>query len=675
LHLFIIIFGGLNPDIMIKPYSLLILGMFALAVNAQTTTPIPTTQPYGTVNKEDLEMQACDFEKDANAEMLFEKGNLYFGDKLTNISEDIHKRVKIFNDNGKNAADVRIEFYSGDHLEYITGIQAETVNLVDGKPEITKLDKKLIYTKNIDKARSEITFTMPNVKPGCIIEYKYTWNTIYYGDFPEWFFQEKIPVRYNELSTSIPEVFYFRVIPNLNAPLVKHTTSSDSRSLLDGADAYPYTLENELRAVANIPSLHDEPYMSSYRDNVQSLRFQLVSIKPIGGFTKTGSDTWAKVGGGLIDDDDFGGQLKKKLSGEETIISKAKTLKTDDDKIAYIFNEVKNSMKWNGDDDYDTNDGTPHAWANKTGNSAEINLILFHLLKQSGIDAYPMVVSTREHGKVDPYYTSLIQFNRAVVYVPVDSTKMYVLDATGKYNMYNETPDELLNSSGLYIDKPKNLYDIVQLKRDLPVRQVILINAEIKPGGKLDGSAQISSTSYNRINTINRYKTDGEKKYIDYLRDDDNNLKIASLKIENMDVDTLPLVQNIDFNLDLAGTDENYIYLNSNLFTNFRTNPFLSENRMTDIDFAYPRNYSINGIYKIPAGYKIDAMPKSVNMAMPDKSLSFKRFAAEQDGTITIRYSIGYNLAEYSKDNYPALFEFFKKMHEMLNEPVILKKL
>ncbi len=418
----------------------------------------------------------------------------------------------------------------------------------------------------------------------------------------------------------------------------------------------------------------DEPYMSSFADNLQSLRFQLVSVRPIGGFATTHSDTWAKVGGILEDDDDFGGQLKRKLNNEEIIINKAKLLKTDDDKIAYVFNEVKNAMKWNGIDRWYTNDGTYRAWENKTGNSAEVNLILYHLLKQSGVQAYPMVVSTREHGKVVPYFTSLVQFNRAVVYIPVDSTKNYVLDATGKYNTYNETPAELLNSSGLYIDKSKNVYDIIYLKKSLPVRQLVFINAEIKPGGKLEGTVEISSTGYNKINAIKRYKTDGEKKYTDYLRADDNNLKISSLKFENMDVDTLPLKQSIVFNLDLAGSDENYIYLNPNLFTSLKTNQFLSENRMTDIDFGYLQSYSISGLYKIPAGYKADALPKSVTIVMPDKSLSFKRLVAEQDGAIVVRYSINYNKQKYDKADYPYFHEFVKKMHEMLNEQIILKK-
>lgn len=653
-----------------KFFTAALLLAVATAAKAQNA---PTVQPYGKVDQADLELKQCDFEKDANAEALFEKGTVYFGGDLLSITEEVHKRIKIFNDNGKDAADVHIKYWSGGHLEYITGIQAETINLVDGKPEITKLDKKQIFTKIIDKQTSEITFTLPNVKAGSIIEYKFNWNTNSWDDFPDWDFQEKIPVRYSEIETVIPDIMYYRPQIHLVLPLAKMTTKTEGRSLMDEGQAYPYNQETTVRGVANIPSLTDEPYMSSFKDNVQSLSFQLVTVRPIGGFASSFSESWAKVGGILADHDDFGGQLKRKLTNEEEIITKAKAL-NGDARIAYVFNQVKNAMKWNGSDRWYTIDGTHSAWENKTGNSAEVNLILYHLLKSSGVDAYPMVVSTREHGKVRPYLTSLIQFNRAVVYVPVDSANYYILDATGKYNMYNEIPEELLNSSGLYIDKSKNIYDIIYIHNQQPARQVVFINAEIKANGKMEGNAELSSTSYNRINAIERYKTDGEKKYIDYLRGDDNNLKISAVKLEDMEVDTLPLTQKVDFSLDLPGSDENYIYLNPNLFTSLKANPFLSEKRITNIDFGYLKNYSINGIYKIPAGYKVDALPKSISMVMPDKSISFKRIVAEQDGSIVVRYNISYNKVEYSKDDYPDFHEFFKKMHEMLDEQIVLKK-
>lgn len=649
---------------------------FCFSANAQKpAAAAQMTQPFGKIDNADLEMKACDFEKDANAEVLFDKANVYFGADLLSITAEMHRRIKIFNDNGKKEADVHIKFFSGDRLEYITGVQAQTINIVDGKQEITKLDKKLIYTKEIDKYWSEVTFTFPNVKPGSVVEYKYTLGANSPTDMPDWDFQDKIPVRYSELKTSIPEIFYFRANAHMSIGMVKDERSTDSRSLLENGQAYPYNLENELRAMENVPSLPEEPYMSSYRDNVQSLRFQLVSFKPIGGFTTSLSDTWGKVAGRLMDNEDFGGQLKRKVNGEEAIIAKAKAIASVDQRIAYIFNEVRNAMKWNGSDDWRTNDGTYRAWENKTGNSTEINLILYHLLKQSGIDAaLPMVVSTRKHGRVQPFYTSLVQFNRGVVYIPVDSSKRYILDATGKFNLYNEIPYELLNSSGLWINKPKDTYNTLMLRKAEPARESVFITADIKAGGKVDGSVQISSGSYNKINAMDRYKTDGEKKYIDFLRHDDNNLQLTALKLENMEVDTLPLMQRFDFNLDLAGSDDTYIYLNPNMFSALKKNDFLSENRMTDIDFGYSRSYSISGIYKIPAGYKADALPKSVSMAMPDKSFTFKRVVAEQDGQLIVRYNVGYNVPEYSKENYPDFFAFFKKMHELLNEQIVLKK-
>lgn len=650
-----------------KIFTTLLLGILAFAVEAQTPSKtIPGVMPFGKVDIADLEMKTCDFEKDANAEVLFEKGKVYF-DQQFNIIMEVHTRVKIFNDKGMKEAEIHIPYQGGNRLEFITGLQAQTINLVDGKPEIIKLDKKLVYTKTIDKLKNEIAFTFPNVKAGSIIEYKYTWNTISYSNFPDWFFQQKIPVRYSEFDTSIPEYFTYRTQSRVYDPLVKNESKTESET--------GYMVDIRERAMANVHSLPDEAYMSSYADNLQCLIFQLTHITaPSAGVFKSYSDTWGKVGGILIEDADFGGQLKRKLKDEELILTKAATLKTNVEKIAYIFGEVKNNMKWDGVDRWYTIDGTAKAWERKSGNSAEINIILYHLLKQAGIEVYPMVVSTREHGKVVPYYTSLSQFNKAVAYVPLANNKMYVLDATNKYNSFNDIPADLLNSSGLFIDKANDVFDIVFLKNDKPVNQTVFVTADIKPDGKIQGAAIVRSAGYHRKNALEKYKTNGEKKYIEALQDGDNGLKITAIKMDNMDVDSLPLLESIDFSLELAGSDETYIMLNPNLFASLKNNPFLAEQRFTDVEFGYNRSYTIGGRYSMPAGYKIDAMPKNGSITMPDKSISFNRLVGEQDGKISVRYTIDFRKPIYSKEIYPDFREFVKVFYQMLNEQIILKK-
>lgn len=141
-----------------------------------------------------------------------------------------------------------------------------------------------------------------------------------------------------------------------------------------------------------------------------------------------------------------------------------------------------------------------------------------------------------------------------------------------------------------------------------------------------------------------------------------------------MEIDTLPLTQNINFNLDLTSSDDSYIYFVPNIFSSLRTNPFLSENRRTDIEFGYRNSYSIIGTYTLPANYKIDALPKSASMTMPDGSITFKRYVAAENGTLMVRYVIDHKTTLYPKDSYPDFHEFYKKMYEMLNEQVVLKK-
>ena len=61
-------------------------------------------------------------------------------------------------------------------------------------------------------------------------------------------------------------------------------------------------------------------------------------------------------------------------------------------------------------------------------------------------------------------------------------------------------------------------------------------------------------------------------------------------------------------------------------------------------------------------------------MAMPDNSIIFRRTMIEQDGKIAVRYSISYKKTIYFKEDYPDFHEFYKKMYEMLNEQIVLKK-
>jgi hypothetical protein len=81
--------------------------------------------------------------------------------------------------------------------------------------------------------------------------------------------------------------------------------------------------------------------------------------------------------------------------------------------------------------------------------------------KKSGIKASLLMVSTRNNRRVLPGLPNPFQFNNTLAYVPVDSTRYYALDASNKYNVYNQVPANILNSFGLYFDKDQGKYDLI----------------------------------------------------------------------------------------------------------------------------------------------------------------------------------------------------------------------
>ena len=605
----------------------------------------------------DLKLTSCSFEKDANAMVLSDQALMVYS---AQIVMERFKRIKIFNDNGKGEANIRIEYSNKFGEEKILAVVGETINYNNGKVEYTKLDSSLVYNVHTDKQKDAVVFTMPNVRAGSVIQYFYMWVRASYQNFPDWDFQCNLPTRYSEVNILLTPQLAFTQLTNTYQPFKKDTSSFNG---------YGHTW-----ALENIPSVKSEPYMRAEVDGLQRVSIIIKGVKGYFGMAQTWADSWETIGKHICEDKDFSKEYDQHINDDDGLVKSAKSLKTDDEKIKFVFNQVKSQMGWNQVPDWRSKDGIKSAWKKRSGDWGEINMILCNLLKQTGIKAYPMLVSTRDNGLIYHDFPNSYQINKLVVYVPVDSTKYYFLDATDKYNLYNEIPYDLLNSNGLYLDKDKQTYALVAIKKEQPVRQVININAEIQPDGTMNGNAVVYDYSYNKSGNIELNKTLDEKKYEEYLTDNDNNLKITSLKLEDANVDSLPLKQNIEFKLDLSTNDEKYIYLNPNLFTSLRDNPFISEHRTTDIDFGYKNILSVIGSFKLPPGYTVDFLPKNLTIVNDDKTISFMRLLQENDGYITIHYIINYKKSTYSKDDYPALYLYFKKMYEMLNEQVVLKK-
>jgi hypothetical protein len=115
---------------------------------------------FGKVTQEEVSMKS--YEKDPQAEALFiyDKRELAFLSTFT-YQYNVYARIKIFNKNALNLADVKIPFITENSRKTVTGIAANTYNMVDEKMVKTTMTKQNIFTEKVADGLSVTKFSLP----------------------------------------------------------------------------------------------------------------------------------------------------------------------------------------------------------------------------------------------------------------------------------------------------------------------------------------------------------------------------------------------------------------------------------------------------------------------------------------------------------------------------------
>lgn len=616
-----------------------------------------TVSAYGKIDKADLEMKDCSFDEGAEAMLLLDMGEIEFNYFKGSgwVSETSYRiRVKILKESAVSRGAIKLRYYSKNRREEITNVSGISYNLdANGKITESRLESGAVYDKAIDKDISEVSFAMPNVKAGTVFEYKYKMQRKSYSYIPSWNFQQTIPVRYSAYKVVIPEYFQFTVLVSKRQELEKKTGDGPT--------------EGTWYIMRNIKGLKEEPYSSGKIDYMQRLDFQLASINAPGYYEEIRT-TWPKIISELQEDEDFGQALKKELRGADDILKTALSLQKTDERIRAIYNYVQRNMLWNHEYGIYSDRGIKEAWGKKSANITDINFILINLLKEAGIAAKPLLVSTKDHGAVSPVYPFLKRFNAVLAYVK-EGNREYIMNAADKYNPFNLVPYDVINTNALLVDR--SVETLMQLNGTDKFVNNIFLTGSVEPDGKISGQATLKNSGYSRNIRMSTYKANKLKEMIE-----DNEgitIKVDSFTVNNEDDELQPLEQVVSF----SGTMQEgggYFLLPYNLFTGLGKNPFVEEERVMAIDFRYPRSYVITGTYYLAEDFVVNELPKNTRLIMPDTSIILTRKVQESDHVISFRITLDLLYADYVVEGYPYIKDFFKKMYAILDERIALKK-
>jgi hypothetical protein len=611
----------------------------------------------------------------AVAAIIFDKGKTYFNynqDEGFYLITEIETKIKVYKKGGLDWANKEIAYYvGGSSIETVLINKAFTYNLVNGKIEKTKLTNDGEFKENLNKKWKSIKFTMPNVKEGSIIEYKYTIRSPYFSNLQDWKFQKSIPVNYSEYKTIVPEYFTYNFYSRGNIKLNSETKSKSNTVETSNVNRMSYLETITIVNAKDVPAMIEEEYSNNIENYLSNIQYQLATIKYPNELLKTFSETWEDVAKNINDNSFFGEELKKDNYFKDEYISLVSGKNyTDQEKISVVYDFVKKHYKWNETFGVYTDVGVNSAFKEKVGNVAEINFTLISMLRKAGIKANPVLLTTRSQ-PINLFPTTTA-FNYVICGVEIED-KIIFLDATDKNLKQDVLPTRALNYIGRLVRENSSSIE-VNLSPNVHSKNTVMIFASVD-NQAIKGNIKEALTENRAYNFRDKNGSISEDAYLENIEKNMPGFEILEYKIENKTNSDQPLKEDYNF----VSTNEievinDKLFFKPFLFFAMDENPFKQEKRDYPVDFRYPIHDSYTITYNLPSGYVVESMPAKVNMAIEDDLASFSFLIGQTGNKIQIVSNFYLNSAIFSSEYYDSLKGFYNQVFLKMNEKIVLKK-
>jgi len=639
---------------------------------------------FGKVSPEDFAPKSYAIDSNANAVVIADIGSSRIvGNTKGWFSIEFKRycRAHILNKNGFDIATEEINLYSDGNLEEkLSDLKAVTYNLENGKVIETKLDKDNIFKNKLSKNLVEKKFTFPNIKEGSIIEFEYTITSDFLRYLRSWTFQGDYPTLWSEYNLRLPAFFSYLFLGQGYQKFFIQTRK-------DWQDQYKVTETNGTEAsqfytittavtdyrwvIKDAPALKDEGYVSTVKNHVQKIEFELTSKnEPLEPHIYISS--WPQVSEELMNQEDFGLPLSKDMSwlsdAAKTALSGANRPL---DKAKKIYEYVRDNFTCT---DY-SEVGLDHTLKNvlkaKAGTVAEINLLLIAMLRYAGLDADPVILSTRTHGYAYALYPILNKFNYVICDATIEGNQVF-LDATrprlgfGKLTpaCYNG-PARIINASATALEFSAD---------SLMERKMTSIMLTTNDKGEMVGRLQQVPGYFESHEIRETVKEKGQDEFFKTVKKNyGQEVELISPHIDSLN--NLEESVGISYNFQVKQENENILYVNPMFGEGYKENPFKSAQRYYPVEMPYASDETYVFSMIVPQGYVVDELPKSVIVKLNDAGDGqFEYIVSESNGTISMRSRIQLKRAYYQPAEYDLLREFFNLVVKKHNEQIVLKK-
>jgi hypothetical protein len=566
--------------------------------------------------------------------------------------ETIYQRIKILTEEGRKYADVEIPFLKG--RDNIKGIKARTIQ-PDGS--VTNLEGN-VYEKIIVKAKGvkflAKTFTMPDVRVGSIIEYRYV------DDINPDYIYDSYWTLSSDLFTKLAK-FSLRKYPHLLL------VWSWPNGLPEGTQPPKENHGTVYLEAQNIPAFQTEDYMPPERELKYRVDFVYQALNTEKDQAKFWDD-YAKLR--FINNEQFLDRRKQMEAALATIVQPADDAQTKLQKIYarvqqlrnFSFEREKTAQEVGRDQRRDIRQ-VDDIWKQEGGNRNAINFLFVGLVRAAGMEASFVLVSTRDSYFFKPELVNSRQLNHDVVLVRLDGKDLYFDPGTahmpfGLLPWYETAVKGLLpnKNGGTWIQTPAIGSDVSKIERKAALR--------LTDDGTLEGKLTVT---YSGLEAA------------EIRRDGDDQDDAARKKLlDNAAREILPVDAEVTLTKEPDWTGSSFTFaaeysikvqgwtsnagrrqiMPAGLFSGGEKHVFEHANRTHPVYFHHAFAKIDDVTVTLPQGWKIGSLPSPANQ--DQKVVAFNMKVEEDHGALHISRVLRIDVLAVNASHYSALRQFFQ---------------
>ncbi|MEL6536612.1 MAG: transglutaminase domain-containing protein [Bacteroidota bacterium] len=639
-----------------------------------TTMPILAQEieiKLGKVPTADINMEVYPLDSTAEAVVLEDLQEVFFS-SLYSVKIQRTLRIKILTAEGLDRGTFKIPVLTTGYVS----VKGAVTNYENGSVQTVKLRKEHQAVEKVDDDFWSTTITFPNVKVGSVLDLEYSYsigiNSFVFGA-GNFEFQSSIPIRNQVLELNIPEFLFFDFRQQGFEMINSFVKGRSSRMLDIGGDKMQVDIEKRVFYAHNMPALKEEPYVNNIDNYRAAVSMEIYQIQFAGNPATTFSKDWPGIEQELMESTYFGKVIEGNSETRKLAASITEGLTGSMEKLEAVANYIKENFEWNEHygiyGDYDLRE----LLKKKEGDASNLNLLAVNLLREAGVLVNPVILSTRAHGVVNPFFPLLNDYNYVLAYVALNEEQGMFLDVTSRDMPLDMIPFRCLNGAGRILYGSGG--DWIEVQTGKVNRQIMKGAFTLAEDGSLAGQVRLTTQGYQALEVVQMVSEDGEEVRDQDFKGDHTEWTFHKYELDDQLAEGGPMNEAWEAETEeVAMSAGDRIYLNALLGYGLTENPFQVETRRFPVDMGTKSDQTTMLQLQVPEGFEVEEVPENAVFTMPNRAGSYRMTYQVSGNQITIISKLSFAQAQYSVEEYPHLREFVNLVIAKNDGQIVLKK-